>query len=172
MIPGKLRGHCVSKFKENELNSSAHLSMDSLLAHAESTSSTLNYILLTILNLSSDTLLHAASHVGISQTLAILLRALPYHASKGRMVIPASMTAQHHVNQEDVFRRGPEASGIEDAVYEFAVVANDHLITAREMFGQKEGSKMQVPKEAMPVFLGAVSSTAPNGGLLALIYIS
>lgn len=130
--------------------------MDTLLAHAESTSSTLNYILLSILGLSSsESYSHAASHLGVSQTLSTLLRALPYHTSKGTMVIPASITAKHGVNQEDVFRRGPAAEGINDAVYEFAVVANDHLITAREMF--KEDGGYRVPTEAMPVFLGAVS---------------
>lgn len=71
------------------------------------------------------------------------------------MVIPASITAKHGVNQEDVFRKGPAASGLTDAVYEFAVVANDHLITAREMF--KKDGRHSVPKEAMPVFLNAVS---------------
>ena len=130
--------------------------MDTLLAHAESTSSTLNYLLLSLLGLSSsDTYAHAASHLGIAQTLTTLLRALPYHASKGFMVIPASITAKHHVNQEEVFRHGSDASGIEDAVYEFAVIANDHLITAREMF--KNNGRIEALRGAMPVFLGAVS---------------
>lgn len=143
-------------FKEVELNSPAHLNMETLLAHAESTASTLNYILLAMLGQSSsETFSHAASHLGAAQTLTTLLRALPYHASKGYMVIPASITAKNHVNQEDVFRRGPDAAGIEDAVYEFAVVANDHLMTAREMF-RKDG-KVVVPPDVLPVFLGAVS---------------
>ncbi|KAH8114540.1 isoprenoid synthase domain-containing protein [Phellopilus nigrolimitatus] len=135
----------IIEARDVELNSPAHLNMDTLLAHAESTSSTLNYILLSILGLSSsETFSHAASHLGASQMLITLLRALPYHASKGVMVIPASITAKHHVNQEEVFRRGPQAS----------VVANDHLITAREMF--KENGRYQVPRETMPVFLNAV----------------
>lgn len=151
-----------------ESNSPAHLNMDSLLAHAESTSSTLNYLLLSVLGLSSsDTFAHAASHVGISQTLTTLLRALPYHASKGFMVIPASITAKNHVNQEDVFRHGANAAGIEDAVYEFAVVASDHLITARDMF--KQDGKIQVPREAMPVFLGAVRIPSTQTQLHTLI---
>ncbi|PAV17197.1 hypothetical protein PNOK_0726100 [Pyrrhoderma noxium] len=145
----------IIEARDVELNSPSHLSMDTLLAHAESTSSTLNYILLSILGLSSsESYSHAASHLGVSQTLSTLLRALPYHTSKGTMVIPASITAKHGVNQEDVFRRGPAAEGINDAVYEFAVVANDHLITAREMF--KEDGGYRVPTEAMPVFLGAI----------------
>ena len=111
--------------------------MESLTAHAESTTSTYLYLLLSMLNLSaSSTFSHAASHLGVAQCLHILLRALPYHASKGRMVIPAEITARHGVRQEDVFRRGGNADGISDAVFEFATVANDNLLTAREMLKQ------------------------------------
>src|SRR5882762_1722187 len=98
------------------------MTLDSLTAHAESTSSTLHYLNLSVLGLSSDLFSHAASHLGVAQSLATLLRALPYHASKGRIVIPAEVTAKHGVSQEEVFRKGPGASGIDDAVYEFATV--------------------------------------------------
>ena len=138
------------------MKSPVHMTLDSLLSHAESTSSTLNYLLLSILDLHSDKLLHAASHIGVAQTIAVLLRALPYHASKGHMVIPASITAKHGVIQEEVFRRGPNASGIDDAVYEFAVTANDHLLTARDMFKDESG-KVLVPNEAIPALLAVVS---------------
>jgi NADH dehydrogenase [ubiquinone] 1 alpha subcomplex assembly factor 6 len=123
--------------------------MDSLTAHAEATTSTHYYLLLSLLGLSSDTLLHAASHLGTAHCIATLLRALPYHASKGRMVIPAEITAKRGVSQEDVFRKGPAAKGIDDAVFDFARIANDNMITAREMF--KEGAG-KVPQDAMPVF--------------------
>lgn len=132
--------------------------MDSLLAHAESTSSTFNYLLLALLSLSSsETLSHAASHVGVSQTIATLLRSLPYHAHKGKMVIPAEVTAKHGVSQEEVFRYGGEAKGVDEAVFEFATVANDHLMTAREMLKGDSRSGGKVPDRARPVFLSAVS---------------
>lgn len=113
------------------------------------------YLQLSLLSLSSSTLSHAASHLGAAQTFATLLRALPYHAKNGRMIIPAEITAKHGVMQEDVFRNGPYATGIEDAVFEFATLANDHLLTAREMFKQ-EGLGGKVPTRAMPVFLVGV----------------
>ena len=134
--------------------------MDSLTAHAEATTSTHYYLLLSLLGLSSDSLLHAASHLGVAHSIATLLRALPYHASKGRMVIPAEITAKHGVSQEDVFRKGPAAKGIEDAVFDFATIANDNLITAREMFKKGAG---KVPADAMPVFgAGASGSFVTN----------
>jgi NADH dehydrogenase [ubiquinone] 1 alpha subcomplex assembly factor 6 len=42
---------------------------------------------------------------------------------------------------------------LEDAVFEFATIANDHVITAQDMFKDTLGG---VPMEAMPVFLSGV----------------
>lgn len=126
------------------------------MAHAEATASTNYYLLLSLLGLSSDTLAHAASHLGTAHCISTLLRALPYHASKGRMVIPAEITARHGVSQEEVFRKGPAAKGIDDAVFEFATMANDNITTAREMFKDSEG---KVPRDAMPVFGAGASGS-------------
>ncbi|KAI0056570.1 hypothetical protein BV25DRAFT_1565467 [Artomyces pyxidatus] len=142
--------------RASELQAPAHLTVDSLTAHAESTSSTLIYLLLALMQLSSETLSHAGSHLGVAQSISTLLRALPFHASKGRMVIPAEITAKHGVSQEDVFRRGPAAPGLDDAVFEFATVANDHIITARDMFKDTGG---KVPRVAMPVFSAGIPVT-------------
>jgi len=151
--------------RETELHSPTHMTLDSLLAHAESTSSTLNYLLLRLLSLhTSDLLSHAASHMGVAQTIITLLRALPYHAAQRRMVIPAEITAKHGVNQEAIFRSigggGVDAEEnrkrLEEAVFEFATIANDHVLTAREMF-KEEGGK--VPARAMPLFLSMIPVT-------------
>jgi len=73
------------------------------------------------------------------------------------MAIPAEITAKHGVSQEDVFRHGPEAHGIEDAVFEFATHAHDQLSTARDELLKAEGSNGWIPSEAMPIFLAGVS---------------
>ena len=101
--------------------------------------------------------------MGVAQTITTLLRALPYHATQRRMVIPAEITAKHGVNQEAVFRSigggGVDAEEnrkkLEEAVFEFATIANDHVLTAREMFTEGGG---KVPAGAMPLFLSMVSS--------------
>ncbi|TFK24970.1 hypothetical protein FA15DRAFT_618696 [Coprinopsis marcescibilis] len=141
--------------RATELETPSHLTIDTLTSHAESTSSTVLYLLLSLLSQPSSSLSHAASHLGVAQTFATLLRALPYHATKGQMVIPAEITAKHGVNQQEVFRRGPHADGVDNAVFEFATTANDHLITARDMLN---GEKMDglVPRAAMPIFLSGV----------------
>ena len=91
----------------------------------------------------------------MAQSIATFLRALPYHASKNTMAIPAEITARHGVSHEEVFRKGGDAQGIDDAVFEFATVANDHLMTAREMFKETGGT---VPGPARPVFMSAVGA--------------
>lgn len=79
------------------------------------------------------------------------------------MIIPAEITAKHGVNQEEVFRLAGQTAkgkanvkGLEEAVFEFATVANDHVITARDMFKDTSG---KVPLEALPVFLSGVRTS-------------
>lgn len=133
-----------------------------MTSHAESTYSTLLYLLLSLLNLpdTSGMLSHAASHLGAAQYFVVRLRALPYHASRGHLVIPADVAAKHGLRQEEIFRymregrRGAvHVKGLDDSVFEFAVAANDQLLTARSMF---EKQKSMVPTGAMPVFLTGV----------------
>ena len=121
-----------------------------------------------MLSISDSTVSHAASHLGVAQTMATLLRALPYHAINGRMVIPAEITAKHGVVQEEVFRKGSGARGIEDAVFELATLANDHLNTARSMFTEG-GFGGKIPPAVMPVFLAGVSRSLFSSILTALI---
>jgi NADH dehydrogenase [ubiquinone] 1 alpha subcomplex assembly factor 6 len=110
------------------------------------------YALLHLLSISeSSTYAHAASHLGVAQTVSILLRALPFHASQGHVVIPSEITAKHGVSQEDVLRHGGDAHGISDAVYEMACTAKEEVDIAREQF--QDG---KVSPEALPVFLSAV----------------
>jgi NADH dehydrogenase [ubiquinone] 1 alpha subcomplex assembly factor 6 len=85
-----------------------------------------------------------------------LLRALPYHASQRCVVIPAGITARHGLVHEEVFRRGGEARGMRDAVWEFASAANDQLNVTRKVFREV----VEMRREAIPVFLAAVGRGA------------
>lgn len=144
--------------QDAELDATFYPTIDSLAQHAESTSSTLLYLLLSLLPpplATSHALSHAASHLGTAQTITTLLRALAYHTRNGKIVIPAEITSKHGLRQEEFVRKGPEAHGVEDAVFEFATLANDHMITARSML-KEEGFGGKVPQTAMPVFLAGV----------------
>ncbi|KAF5360504.1 hypothetical protein D9756_005022 [Leucocoprinus leucothites] len=145
--------------RDAELETTSYQTIDQLISHSESTHSSLLYIFLSLLPSplnDSHTLSHCASHLGNAQTITTLLRALPYHSKQGRSVIPAEITSRHGVRQEELFRKGPEAQGIEDAIFEFATLANDHMITARSMLKEVGG---KVPSGAMPVFLVGVPVT-------------
>ncbi|KZT40615.1 hypothetical protein SISSUDRAFT_1018601 [Sistotremastrum suecicum HHB10207 ss-3] len=148
--------------REEELRNPTHQTMASLTSHAESTSSTLLYALLPLVSPPNSSISHdihhAASHLGISQTIVTLLRALPYHLTTARnktLVIPSEITAKHGVNQELILRgNAPEEQRerLQEAVYEFACAANDQLLTARDMW-----EKIGRPKDVMPIFLPAVA---------------
>ncbi|KOS20965.1 NADH dehydrogenase (ubiquinone) complex I [Escovopsis weberi] len=49
------------------------------------------------------------------------------------LLLPLDVMAEEGVKEEEVFRQGPRAPGLQDAVFKVATRANDHLITAREM---------------------------------------
>ncbi|KAF8555226.1 hypothetical protein OG21DRAFT_1411189 [Imleria badia] len=152
----------IIEAREQELHAQSHLTVESMTLHAESTASTFLYLLLSLLNLPSATLSHAASHLGVAQSFTTLLRAFPFHASKGMMVIPAEITARHGVSQQEVLTKGGTSKALEEAVFEFATIANDNLLTARSVFRETGG---RVPEEAMPVFALAIPVASILGRL-------
>ncbi|BGP19911.1 hypothetical protein JCM10213_008614 [Rhodosporidiobolus nylandii] len=94
---------------------------------------------------------HAASHLAVAVTIATLLRSIPHHAARRVNVIPLEVAARHQLSEEALFRRGPEAEGLQDAVATLAGIAEAELRTARQCFDGTNG----VPKRAVPVFLSA-----------------
>lgn len=61
--------------------------------------------------------------------------------------------SKHQLREESLFRKGPDAEGLQDAVAQLAGIAQAELRTARECFDGTTG----LPKRAVPVFLAAVS---------------
>lgn len=145
------------------------MTLASIQAYSESTSSTTLYALLNLLSLQSNSgYAHAVSHLGLAHTLTTLLRAMPFHASQGRVVIPAEITAKHSVSQEDILRRGGEAGGVSNAVFEFACAAKEELDVAREHI--EENGK--VPVDVLPIFLSGVSLVQSSSVLCLLFYFA
>ncbi|GAA5956967.1 hypothetical protein JCM8115_003878 [Rhodotorula mucilaginosa] len=97
------------------------------------------------------TLDHAASHLAVAVTIATLLRSIPHHAGRRTSVIPLDVASKHQLQEEALFRKGPEAEGLQDAVAQLAGIAQAELRTARECFDGTTG----LPKRAVPVFLAA-----------------
>ncbi|OZJ03951.1 hypothetical protein BZG36_02942 [Bifiguratus adelaidae] len=134
--------------REANLQDPQYMTIKDLETYAENTASQVLYLQLESLGVRDVQADHAVSHIGKAIGITTLLRAMPFHASHRRMILPAEITAKYNVPQEEVFRTG-HAGGLEDAVFEVATAAHDHMLTARSLV-------KSVPKEVMPVLLSAI----------------
>ncbi|CAF9907922.1 hypothetical protein IMSHALPRED_006532 [Imshaugia aleurites] len=142
--------------REKYLNNAPYATLESLEKYAENTYSTLLYLTLQALPMGSVTADHIASHIGKAVGITAVLRGLPlvafppppnHHSnssplggtvdaqrrSQGSVTLPLDVMARAGVRDEDVLRKGAEAEGLRDAIFEVATRASDHLITARQM---------------------------------------
>ncbi|KAF3770603.1 hypothetical protein M406DRAFT_285350 [Cryphonectria parasitica EP155] len=119
--------------------------------YAENTYSTLMYITLAAMGMRSVHMDHLASHIGKACGIVAVLRGVPILAAPPRpvqtpaggveagnnrsqaLLLPLDVMAEVGLREEDVFRHGPNAPGLQDAIFKVATRANDHLITARDM---------------------------------------
>ncbi|KAI1935250.1 hypothetical protein LOZ66_005380 [Ophidiomyces ophidiicola] len=142
------------KAREQHVTNTPYTTLASLEKYAENTYSTLLYLTLSALPLSSLTADHLASHIGKAAGISSVLRGLPlvafprppnHHSNQdgtgskatgthqGHITLPLDVMAQSGVKEEDVFRLGADAPGLRDAIFTIATRASDHLITARQM---------------------------------------
>ncbi|KAI5655652.1 hypothetical protein M9H77_32839 [Catharanthus roseus] len=122
--------------------------------YAEDTASTILYTTLQAGGIRSTAADHAASHIGKASGLLLLLRSLPYHASRNHhfSYIPVKLAEKHGLveNQGGQLEiRMDSREKLCDVVFEMASVANAHLGKARQL-------SETVPAEARPVLLPAV----------------
>jgi len=147
----------VINAREQYLNNAPYPTIVALESYAESTYSTLLYLTLSALPLTSITADHLASHIGKAAGITAVLRGLPliafppppnHHSNRaalggalggspdgrqGAVTLPLDVMADTGLKEEEVLRQGSEAPGLRDAVFAVATRASDHLITAREM---------------------------------------
>ncbi|CAL5407904.1 unnamed protein product [Camellia sinensis] len=100
--------------------------------YAEDTVSTNLYMTLQAGGIKSTTADHAASHIGKASGLLLLLKSLPYRASRSCQFsyIPTKVAAKHGLlvnqgGQMEIFMDSRER--LCDAIFEMASVANSHL---------------------------------------------
>ncbi|KAF4119797.1 NADH dehydrogenase [Geosmithia morbida] len=136
--------------REKHMDNRPFASLASLEEYAENTYSTLMYATLAAIPIRSMNVDHLASHVGKACGIAAVLRGIPILAAsaqpvrtpsgmeapvthKPALLLPLDVMAEEGVKEEEVFRQGPQAPGLQNAVFKVATRANDHLITVREM---------------------------------------
>ena len=131
--------------------------MDQLVAYAEATSGMVACLSLDVLDVDDEAAYAAARHVGIAYALAGLMRAVPFHARHGRLMLPADVTQANGLRPEGL--SGPcTPAGLTAVVATVAARANDHLAEARAL-------RTRVPKRAIPPMLLA---TLTDGYLVRL----
>ncbi|TVY66163.1 NADH dehydrogenase (ubiquinone) complex I, assembly factor 6 [Fusarium oxysporum f. sp. cubense] len=157
------------KTREKHMTNRPFANLASLEEYAENTYSTLMYATLASLPLRSMHVDHLASHIGKACGIAAVLRGIPVLAAppppvntpsgqvpavrEPALLLPLDAMAEAGVKEEEVFRQGPNAPGLQDAVFQVATRANDHLITAREMLkrlkaGEDPGHEFEHQGEA------------------------
>lgn len=141
--------------REQTLTNDPYPNIAALESYAENTYSTLMYLTLAALPMTSVTADHVASHIGKAVGIAAVLRGLPLLAfpppssqspsgstgsiglnaggKQGAVMLPLDIMAQAGVKEEEVLRQGANAEGLRDAVFAVATRASDHLITVEQM---------------------------------------
>lgn len=162
--------------REQYMDNRPFASLTALEEYGENTYATLMYATLAAAGLRSLHVDHLASHVGKACGIVAVLRGVPvlaaprpptqsplgesaasHNNNNPALLLPLEVMAKSGVREEDVFRRGPEAPGLQDAIFEVATRANDHLITAREMLknlkaGQSPGHDFEYEGESEHVY--------------------
>jgi NADH dehydrogenase [ubiquinone] 1 alpha subcomplex assembly factor 6 len=156
--------------REKYMDNRPFTSLTTLEEYAENTYSTLMYSTLAALPIRSMHVDHLASHIGKACGIVAVLRGVPVLAApspsvksphgadvgSGRspvLLLPLDIMAEVGLREEDVYRRGSQADGFQDAIFKIATRANDHLITAREMLkniqaGENPGHDYEHGEEA------------------------
>lgn len=117
-----------------------------LEAYAEATSAGLSRLALDQLGVVDAASHAAARHVGIAWALVGLLRALPFHATRRRLYLPATLL-EHTGTDPEAVLAGRFDPGLGRAVERVAATAHAHLRAGREI---------AVPRAAVAALLPAV----------------
>jgi phytoene synthase len=82
-----------------------------------------------------------SGHGGVAFALTGLIRALPIHAGRGQLYLPADMLDRHQVDRDTIFA-GRATPALQAAISELAGVARGHLEKARSFAKDMEPALM------------------------------
>jgi NADH dehydrogenase [ubiquinone] 1 alpha subcomplex assembly factor 6 len=135
--------------REQDLAEAPPASLAALQDYAEATSARLVYLALESLGIRDDPAAEKAGyHIGIAYALSGLLRAMPFQARAGRLIIPADITVQTALDSAD-YRALRSTPALRSAAAEIAAVASRHLASAR-------AHRHSIARRALPVLLPAI----------------
>lgn len=125
--------------------------------YCEQSVSSVYYLLLDAAGIKNVHTDHAASHLGKAQGITNLLRSVKYQTrSKYCIPVPQEILMRHGCSQERILRDQPEDKGVEEAVFEMATVAHQHLLKARALHKEEFSpvvSQLLLPAMAVERYL-------------------
>lgn len=132
--------------RERDLDTDPPPTLEALESYAAETSATLSELTLEVLGQRGEAVQAAGRSVGIAYALAGLARAVPFHATQRRMLLPGNLAWEAGLDPHDLFElRQPKE--VRPIVEQIAARARDHLEQARAA---------RVPKAAVPAMLPGV----------------
>ena len=150
-----IRKHGLSRQPFDDLFTARELDLEpappddlaALEAYAAGTSASLQLLALEILGVTDNEPARAAArHVGIAWALCGLLRAFPYHAASGRIVLPFSLMDEAGIDVADLLAGKPPRESLATVARHVAEHAQSHLAQARAY-------RRDIPKAAIPALL-------------------
>ena len=134
--------------REGDLGEAPWASLAALEEYAEATSARLVYLALESLGIREPAANKAAFHIGIGYALAGLLRAMPFQARAGRLVIPNDIAEQTRLDAND-YRALRSTPALRAATEAIVAVAFGHLAAAR-------AHRRSIARSALPALLPAI----------------
>jgi phytoene synthase len=131
--------------------------LEELVGYVEGTSSTLVELALEALGAAEPAALAAAREVGIAWGLIGILRAVPFHAREGRVMLPIATIGMAGSTAAEVLG-GASFTALPHIVRPIAEEAERHIIAARRL-------RADVPAQALPALLPATLAAIYLGRL-------
>jgi NADH dehydrogenase [ubiquinone] 1 alpha subcomplex assembly factor 6 len=131
--------------RERDLETEPPADLAGLVDYARGSSATLVELALEILGAPTPAVREAGEAAGVAWALTGLLRAVPFHASRRRLYLPANLMAEAGLLPGQLFERG-SSSALRPVVRIVAGAATDWLSRARQ-------HAAQVPRRFQPALL-------------------
>jgi phytoene synthase len=146
--------------RDNDLEEVPFAGMPSLEAYADVSSGHVMRLAARILG-AGDGLDPAAREAGIAYALVGLLRALPYHAARRRLMLPVEMLNAAGLSPEELFA-GEASAALTAVIVQIANIARAHLGAARAMNVSRRFLPALLPVTLTPLYGRALTRSGFN----------
>ena len=137
--------------REKYLHNTAFMTLDDAEDYGEYAMSSVFYLVLESLDVSNNDIFYAASHLGIANSLATLVKSAPHFIKQGHVILPTELCVKHKISQEEILR-GQSQEKLVEIVFEVASQASLHLDGMRKYLKDVP----QLSRGAKNVFLPSI----------------